>query len=135
MQGLPVFKIKTAWKGLNFFKKRNYFELLNLQTVVMPKRNNMEIQFYIEMRMKTGKGWERFAMYFIGNDRGHAHAVFNQLKGMEVSEKNVLHIDFVETVEGLPVNIKILTCTLNQLADNCKFITKELFKLKNLGVL
>jgi len=94
----------------------------------------METQFYIELRLKTGTTWESFAKFYIGNDRKKANAIFKKLQGMEANEKNVLQIDFTEKVGGLPVNIKMLTCTLDQLAENCKYITKELFKLKNLEI-
>ena len=94
----------------------------------------MLTQFYIELRLKTGAGWESFAKFFIGNDRQKAYALFKKLHGMEANEKNVLQLDFIESVEGLPVNLKMLSCTLDQLAENCKCITKELFKLKNLEV-
>ena len=93
----------------------------------------METQFYITLTLKTVKGLESFAKFFIGNNRARAFAIFKQLKGMhEVSEKNVLYIDFLETKEGLPVNLDVITCTLNQLAENCRIITKEIFKLENL---
>ena len=93
----------------------------------------METQFYITLTLKTPKGLESFAKFFIGNDRHRAFAIFKQLKGMhDVSEKNILFIDFLETREGLPVNLDVITCTLNQLAENCRIITKELFKSENL---
>lgn len=94
----------------------------------------METQFYIEFRLKTGSNWESFAKFYIGNDRKQADAIFKKLQGMEANEKSVLQIDFTETIRGLPVNLNMLTCTLDQLAENCKCITKELFKLKNLEV-
>ena len=94
----------------------------------------MKAQFYITLTLKTSKGLESFAKFSIGNDRDHAFAIFKQLKGIhEVSEKNILYIDFMETKEGLPVNLDVMTCTLNQLAENCRIITKELFKSKGLG--
>jgi hypothetical protein len=34
----------------------------------------------------------------------------------------------MEIEKGLPVNLDFITCTLNQLAENCRIITKELFK-------
>lgn len=92
----------------------------------------METQFYIELRLKTGTKFESFAKFFIGNNRTQAETIFKELNGMEANEMNILHIDFIETVEGLPVNLKMLACTLEQLAENCRLITKELFKLKNL---
>jgi len=93
----------------------------------------METQFYITFTLKTGKGLESFAKFFIGNNRERAFDIFNKLEGMhEVSETNVLYIDFMETKMGLPVNLNVITCTLDQLAKNCRIITKELFKSENL---
>lgn len=95
----------------------------------------MATQFYIELIIRTHKGPESFAKFFIGDNRDGAYSIFKKLKGTDqADEKDVLHIDFIETVEGLPVNLKMLTCTLDQLAENCKLITRELFKLKNLEV-
>ena len=37
-----------------------------------------------------------------------------------------------ETKEGLPLNLKMKSCTLDQVVENCKLITKEMFKLNNL---
>ncbi|MCU7547884.1 hypothetical protein OCK74_02105 [Chitinophagaceae bacterium LB-8] len=93
----------------------------------------METQFYITLTLKTPSGLEGFAKFFIGNDQERAFDIFQQLKGTHnVSEKNVLYIDFVETKNGLPVNLDVITCTLNELAENCRIITKELFKSENL---
>ena len=93
----------------------------------------METQFYITLTLKTHKGLESFAKFFIGNNRDRAFAIFEQLKGMhDISEKNALYVDFLETKEGLPVNLDMITCTLNQLAENCRIITKEIFISENL---
>ena len=95
----------------------------------------MGTQFYIRFTKKTIKGPEAYAKFFIGNNREKAYAIFRQLKGSDkVDEKNVLYINFMETKNGLPLNLKMITCTLNQLGENCKFITKELFKSENLEV-
>jgi hypothetical protein len=92
----------------------------------------MTTQFYIVLNVKTSKGPESFGRFFIGNNRERAYDVFRQMKGTEAHEENVLYLDFMETVDGLPVNLKMITCTLNQLAENCKILTKEVFKLFNL---
>jgi hypothetical protein len=93
----------------------------------------METQFYITITLKTHKGLESFAKFFIGNDRHRAFEIFKQLKGSHnVTEKNILYFDFLETEKGLPVNLDFITCTLNQLAENCRIITKELFISENL---
>lgn len=93
----------------------------------------METQFYITFTLKTGKGLESFAKFFIGNNRERAYNIFQELEGIhDVCENNVLFIDFIETKEGLPINLNVITCTLDQLARNCRTIVKELFKSENL---
>jgi len=93
----------------------------------------METKYYILLSMKTHSGPESFAQFFIGNNQAAAYALFRKLKGIQdTDERNVLYIDFMETKDGLPLNLKLITCSLEQLAENCKLITKEIFKLKNL---
>jgi hypothetical protein len=93
----------------------------------------METKFYIAFTLKTYKGTERFGKFFIGNNQERANEIFNKLEGSdEVDEGNMLSIEFMETREDLPLNLKVIACTLDQLAENCKLITKELFKSENL---
>lgn len=93
----------------------------------------METKYYIRLSMKMAAGPESFAQFFIGNNQSTAYALFRKLKGTtDVDEKNVLYLDFMETRDGLPLNLKLITCTLQQLAENCKLITKEVFKMNNL---
>jgi len=93
----------------------------------------METLFYINLNIKTITGHQVFGKYYIGNDREVASAIFTQLKGSnQVGEENVLQLDFIEKVNGLPVNIQVLGCTLSQLSENCGIITREIFKMHNL---
>jgi len=93
----------------------------------------MRTTFYIVVNMKKGKTFEAFGKFFIGNDRAFAYQLFSRLEGNEsVQESDILHLDLMETADGLPVNMKVINCRLDQLANNCRIITKELFKAKNL---
>ena len=93
----------------------------------------MDTQFYITFSFKTNGDYKPFAKFFIGNDGEIAYAIFKKLKGSdEVNEMNVLYLDFIETWEGLPKNLKVKSCTLQELSENCSTITKELFKFYNL---
>jgi hypothetical protein len=92
-----------------------------------------ENTFYVLLSIKTGDGFESFGKFNLGNKRRAAAEVFRQLKGdSKVDEKTMLTIDLVETVDGLPVNLQILGCSLEDLTHNCKIIAKETFKLLNL---
>jgi hypothetical protein len=96
-------------------------------------RTIMKTQFYILLCLKTTKGFVHYGQYFFGNDRKAADELFRQLKGdKQIDEGCPLHIDLMETVNELPVKINSLCCTLEELGFNCKLITREIFRLKNL---
>jgi len=89
--------------------------------------------FYALVSIRTSDGFESFGKFNLGNSRKAAANVFQQLKGNpQVGRKTMLTIELVETVNELPVNLHILTCTLEELAYNCRIIVKETFKLHNL---
>ena len=93
----------------------------------------MKTVFYIDLSLKTSHGPEAYARFFIGNDREQAYRLFNKLTGTrEVNEKDMLYIDFMEMRNGLPINLKMISCTLEQLTENCRIITKSLFQSVNL---
>ena len=94
---------------------------------------NMETQFYILLSLKTNKGFVDYGQYFFGDDREAAYQLFDEMKGSKtISDTALLHIDLVETINELPVKIKTICCTLDELGNNCKLIAREIFRLKNL---
>ena len=89
----------------------------------------MDTHFYIRFIMKTQSDANAFGTFFIGNSRYRAKAIFDKLKGKtKVNEDDPLQLEFMETRYGIPVNLDVISCTLQELAENCKIITKELFK-------
>jgi hypothetical protein len=93
----------------------------------------MKTTFYILLHVKTPKDMQTFGKFYIGNDHNAAYKLFNSLKGSTYLNGNcVLFAELMETQRGLPVNIKMLACTLNELSENCRIITKEIFKLSAL---
>jgi hypothetical protein len=89
--------------------------------------------FYIVLNLRTSNGYECFGKFIIGNNKETATAIFNQLKGRKnVDEKSILQLDLMESVNGLPVNMLRMTCSLEELAENCKIITKETFRHFNM---
>ena len=92
-----------------------------------------ENTFYAVLSIRTADGFENFGKFNLGNNKEAASNIFRQLKGSsEVDEEAMLTLDLMETINDLPVNIQILACTLDDLACNCKIITKETFKIINL---
>jgi len=94
----------------------------------------METRFYINLNIKTGDGYQVFARYYLGDDRRVANEIFEQLKGdKDANEEQMLHLDFLEMVDNLPVNINVMGCNLSELAENTRIVTREIFKNLNLG--
>ena len=90
-------------------------------------------EFYIVLNVKSGKDFQTFGKFFLGSHRKFADSVFKKLKGnKKVSNASVLYIELMETKNELPVNIQVMSCTLDELSENCKMITKETFKQCNL---
>ena len=74
-----------------------------------------------------------YGQYFIGSEQKAAYALFDQLQGESILHDHaVLHIDLMETENEVPVNIKSKCCTLEQLSRNCKQISREVFRLRNM---
>lgn len=93
----------------------------------------MKTQFYIILSLKTSQSFTDYGQYFFGNDRETAYGLFGRLKGSKDMKDNcLLHIDLMETVDELPVKIKSICCTLEELGTNCKLIARETFRLRNL---
>jgi hypothetical protein len=94
----------------------------------------MKRTFYIVLNIRTAGGFESYGRFFLGNDREFAYRLFSKLEGnTAVAEKDVIHMDLMEASEGLPLNIRMKSCRIEELALNCKIITKEIFKFLNLG--
>ncbi|MEO7983394.1 MAG: hypothetical protein ABI688_04855 [Bacteroidota bacterium] len=86
--------------------------------------------FYIDINIQTPEGPTQYGRFELGQDRESANELFKKLKGSPaVDPRDMLFIELVEIVNGLPVNIDVLTCDLQQLGTNAMLITQEVFKI------
>ena len=92
-----------------------------------------ETKFHIELNIKTPDDFTCYGKFVLGSNRKFASNLFQKMKGNKgADEKAILQLEFVETRNDLPVNIQVIGCSLEQLGENCKTITKEIFKFANL---
>ena len=92
-----------------------------------------ESKYYIELHIKTGNDFQCYGKFFLGKNRKLANDISQKLKGSKnVTDKTILHLDLVEAKNELPINIQMISCSLDELAENSKIITKEIFKFSNL---
>ena len=100
----------------------------------LPYCRQMDTTFYIELTLRTINGLEGVAKFFVGNDRARAHEAFRKLQGSsDINDDDVMYLSFMETNNGLPLNIEMMRCTLDEFGENSKIITKELFKMHALS--
>jgi len=93
----------------------------------------VETKYHIQLHVKTGNDFQCYGKFFLGKNRKLANDIFQKLKGSrKVTDKTILHLDLVEARNELPTNIQMISCSLDELAENCKIITKEIFKFSNL---
>lgn len=90
----------------------------------------MDTVYNITIHIKTPEGMLEMGRFFIGHNHDFACATFNSLKGSSIINKHtLLRIDFLQTeLNQLPVLLKSISCTLNEYSDNCKIITRDVFK-------
>src|ERR1051326_6674732 len=93
----------------------------------------MDKQYFIELGFKTPHGPEIFSRFFAGDNCKRAGAIFRKLQGNKnINDGNVIFLSFVETSNGLPVDLDMIGCTLEQLGENCRVINRELVKIYSL---
>ena len=92
----------------------------------------MKSSYYVTLNLKTLDGFETFGRVEVGNEIKEAKEIFNLLKGDDdLPEIQGLSMDLIEEFKGVPLTLKMLNCTLDELADNSKIICKEIFKRSN----
>jgi len=76
---------------------------------------------------------QTYGFFNIGNSPEFAEKLFDLLAGgNQVSPESVMTIDLVRRENGVPYPLALKHCTLGQLGENVKLISKELFKHINL---
>jgi len=95
----------------------------------------MGSKYYIQLNLKSVDGFETFGCFDLGSDRGFSVRLFAGLEGRPADEDTgVLHMDLVEKRNGLPVNVQVIACTMEELGRNMKYLARELFKKINLDI-
>ncbi len=89
----------------------------------------MRTTFFIELNMKTATGFECYGCFDLGYDREFAVKLFSRLEGRPAEgEMAVLQMDLIEKYRGLPVNMEVICCSIDELSRNVRTITRELFR-------
>jgi hypothetical protein len=102
---------------------------------MMPYLIAMETKskYYLMLSLKCPGGYKHFGEYYLGSDGKRANEIFSGLKGRSPAyEDQVLNIDMIEMSGDFPEAARTVACTLDELAINCKYIAKEIFRINNL---
>ena len=79
----------------------------------------MEKEYCLSLNLGTPNGLEPYGRYVLGRDKHFAVHVFDALMGIkEPAMQLVLHIDLVESEEGVPFVLNVKYFTLDEVAEN-----------------
>ncbi|MBO9571291.1 MAG: hypothetical protein J7497_03660 [Chitinophagaceae bacterium] len=85
--------------------------------------------YQLNIRLRTPSGEQLAATFFLGHSQDDADRLFNQLHGQRDLEPDAfIYFELVEIDNQLPVNLKMVSCDLEEAGVNMKLILKELFK-------
>ena len=96
----------------------------------------MGCEYIVVISFKAPHGLSDIGTFQLGEDVDFAFDTFNNFKGdADVSGNPIILTELIKR-EGnlLPIPLKSISCTLEQCADNCKVLVRDLFKrelLKN----
>jgi len=137
LPGQPEFLniVMVFHRILDFNTGSNFYSTLLIIWLILEKKCfSMAVsEFYIVLNVKSGKDFQTYGKFFLGSSRKFAESIFKKLKGnKKVTAASVLYIELMETNNELPINIQVMSCSLDEISENCKMITKETFKRCNL---
>ncbi|MET4141752.1 hypothetical protein [Pedobacter sp. UYP1] len=85
--------------------------------------------------MKTHKGIETYGCFHLGHDEAFTQMLYASLFSDEmVSVDLVIIIDLVGRENDVPFPQELRHCSYEQLSNNVRMITKEVFKRLNLEI-
>lgn len=93
----------------------------------------MKTYYTISVNMRTPCGFESHANFHVGSGKQRAYEIFGLMKGSEnLTEGTVLTMDISSITDGIPLPLKMLGCTIEEVNYNTKIIMREIFKTINL---
>ena len=86
--------------------------------------------YNIIVNIKTAAGILEVGNFLIGDDDEFARATFSSLKGNNnINDGGILRMDLIETKnQALPLLLESITCSLDQYLENCRIVTRDVFK-------
>jgi len=91
----------------------------------------MSKRYAIQVMMRCEQDAECIAKFNLGGNKTFAYDLFLRLSGNpSVNEKDPLQMEFIEMSDEFSLIVDIISCTLAEIGENSKLITRELFKSK-----
>ncbi|MFC5408190.1 hypothetical protein ACFPMF_02625 [Larkinella bovis] len=91
----------------------------------------MERTYEVLLTMRVHGEWRELGRFYLGEDPEQANATFRRLKG-QPGNNGWIRMELREARNQRGPYLGRINCTLDELAENCRMITKEAFKRFNL---
>lgn len=131
---LHFFQCRPAW-SLQF--NQLIHPISQIGTALDGSKNNhnkviMSVEYHIALHLKSPAGLETYGSFYVGSSPAGAKRFFRSLKGSsDEPGEGLLLMELRAIWRGLPIDIQMKYCTLDELTDNCRAIIKYLFNSFN----
>jgi hypothetical protein len=93
----------------------------------------METQYYTVIKMKVLDAVIESGRFLMGDDMEFAADLYGKLSGnLDPESQFMLHMELRAESENMRETLQSKGCSLEELTENCRLITREMFKLLNL---
>lgn len=84
---------------------------------------------------QDARKFRELCCFFIGTSEQAAKELFENLKGSpDALEDGLLFVELRRVFRGLPIDIRMIGCTLEEMMENVRTITKHQFKSRSLSI-
>lgn len=89
--------------------------------------------YRIIVDMLTTEGYVEYCRFFAGEDKETAESLFDALLGIDTEDDTyILRMSLADTNSTLPNILAMRYCKLTELTENCRIITRDIFKYFNM---
>jgi len=90
----------------------------------------MDTLYHITVNIQTPSGMLEIGKFFLGEDSVFSQATFDDLEGnTDYVKYPAIRLDLISITAGaLPVCLNSIGCDLEQYGNNCRTLTREVFR-------
>lgn len=87
-----------------------------------------EKTYEVKLNLKSPFGWITFGCFQLGNQKSEAELTFKSLAGQPGAHNLALKLELVEHNAATALFLESKECTLDEISENARLLTRDAFK-------